>query len=312
MIQDFNTVLRELFRNQIIALRLLPTDPLASVLDEQIGFRPPDQDWRGHVTTNIGSRRALNIYMIDVRQNRKLRSNQRQRVPNNGVWEEQPAPHRIDCHYLITAWSPDNDAEDATQSELDLLYETLAVLLENSPLNPSAVYPPGSPDLNNIDPAIRQADLPLEAAPVEGFPKLAEFWGAMGEGYRWKPAIHMIVTLPVIRRVEIAGPMVTTRLIEYRQMGKPETAEIWIQIGGHVLDATVNPVLPMVDAWVQLETTGGVALQTTKTNQLGRFTFERLQPGPYQLRWRGGTHSEPPPRAIEIPSPTGEYDLRFE
>jgi hypothetical protein len=112
--------------------------------------------------------------------------------------------------------------------------------------------------------------------------------------------------------VEIAGPMVTTRLIEYRQMGKPETAEIWIQIGGHVLDATVNPVLPMVDAWVQLETTGGVALQTTKTNQLGRFTFERLQPGPYQLRWRGGTHSEPPPRAIEIPSPTGEYDLRFE
>ena len=34
--------------------------------------------------------------------------------------------------------------------------------------------------------------------------------------------------------------MVTTRITEYRQTGRPETAEVWIQIGGHVLDATIN------------------------------------------------------------------------
>jgi hypothetical protein len=42
------------------------------------------------------------------------------------------------------------------------------------------------------------------------------------------------VTLPVVLLRQISGPMVTTLITEYRQTGKPETAEIRIQIGGHV------------------------------------------------------------------------------
>jgi hypothetical protein len=105
--------------------------------------------------------------------------------------------------------------------------------------------------------------------------------------------------------------MVTTRITEYRQTGRPETAEVWIQIGGHVLDTTVNPPLPVASAWVQLETPTGAIVQTTQTNNLGRFTFERLHPNPYQLRWRATGFTDPPPRPIEVPSPTGEYDLQF-
>ncbi|MBK9052308.1 MAG: hypothetical protein IPL78_15805 [Chloroflexi bacterium] len=68
--------------------------------------------------------------------------------------------------------------------------------------------------------------------PGEGFAKLAEFWGTMGISQRWKPGIHLIVTIPVLLLTEFAGPMVTTRITEYRRTGQPETADIWIQIAG--------------------------------------------------------------------------------
>jgi hypothetical protein len=86
--------------------------------------------------------------------------------------------------------------------------------------------------------------------PVEGFPKLAEFWGAMGANHRWKPAVYLVVTIPVVLRTEIAGPMVTTRITEYRQTGKPETAEVWIQIGGHVLTRSLPQTIVVGSATV--------------------------------------------------------------
>jgi hypothetical protein len=137
----------------------------------------------------------------------------------------------------------------------------------------------------------------------------------MGANHRWKPAVYLVVTIPVILRTELAGPMVTTRITEYRHTGKPETAEVWIQIGGHVLDAT-NPLKDgspalVTGAWVRLEDPAGTSLQTTETNDMGRFTFGRLRPGAYQLRWRATGHPEPAPCLIEVPSPSGEYDLTF-
>jgi hypothetical protein len=152
---------------------------------------------------------------------------------------ETPAPRRIDCHYVITAWSPVivTDSVEPTLDEHTLLYQVMAVLMQNAPLNPSRIYHPGTTPLNSVPEIIRNADLPTQVLPPEGFPKLAEFWGAMGAGDCWKPVIYLIVTLPVILRAEIAGPMVTTRITEYRQMNQPETAEVWIQIGGHVWGA---------------------------------------------------------------------------
>jgi hypothetical protein len=86
--------------------------------------------------------------------------------------------------------------------------------------------------------------------PPDGFHKLAEFWSGMGQGARWKPAIYLIVTVPVALILEVAGPMVTTRITDYRMTGHPETAEVWIQIGGHVFspDRTVAVANSVVNA----------------------------------------------------------------
>ncbi len=299
--------------SQVQSLRPAPNQ---DVIDDQVRFQPPNEGWRQYVaglTVNGFPAMALNAYLFDLRENRKLRSNQRTREINNGVVIETPAPQRIDCHYLITAWSPADIAPqiEPTLDEHALLYETTRVLMHHDSLVPRLIYEPdplpqGFPDL------IADEELPAEVLPVEGFPKLAEFWNTMGSSHPWKPAIYLIVTLPVASPAEISGPMVTTRITEYRQSGLPETAEVWIQIGGHVLDATGPDPVPVQGAWVQLETTTGKPLQTTETNALGQYTFNKLRAGQYSLRWRAGAFQEPPPRLIEVPSPSGEYDLRFE
>ena len=304
MIHHLDNLLRHLFLAQI--------DEITS--EDQVGFQPPDEDWRGHVT-NL-ERNALNVYLVDLRENRQLRSNERVRAVQNGIVSETPAPRRVDCHYLITAWSP-AEATPAVEPTLDehaLLAAVTGVLMQNESLIPREVYAP-DPLPTTFPPEVADAELPTSVLPVEGFPKLAEFWGTMGANHPWKPAVYLVVTIPVILRTEIAGPMVTTRITEYRQTGRPETAEVWIQIGGHVLDATNllpdGAPAPVAAAWVRLEDLAGTALQTTKTNAMGRFTFGQLRPGEYQLRWRATGHPAPDPRPIEVPSSSGEYDLTF-
>jgi hypothetical protein len=425
--------------------------------DTQVRFEPPNQDWRTYVSNlTVGGNpvNALNIYLADLRENRRLRSNERIRTFENGIANDEPAPARVDCHYLLSAWSPavPGPAVEPTLDEHALLYQAIAVLMQHAPFNPSRVFPAGSVALNAWPGLFRDVDLPVVVLPVEGFNKLAEFWSGMGQGSLWRPAIYIVVTIPVALLTEIAGPIVTTRITKYLITGRPETVEIWIQIGGHVFspnrlvavgnanvqviggggslitvdnaapfrvgdtitsnninraaitqiagnnltlsnalaglvvgnvvrianitssqnrfrmadasglvpgtvvitgDDATNPgttvteqaVIDSVSAdsfvtlkadlsrtrtfnlnvaagnaptlrealsgvWVSLETVPGELLQTTQTNDAGRFTFGDLHPGTYVLRTRALGLAEIT-RNIDVPSPTGEYDLQF-
>ena len=299
MIDHLDNLLRHIFLAQIAEI----------TSEDQISFQPPDEDWRGHVT-NL-QRNALNVYLVDLRENRKLRSNERTLGIQNGIVSETPAPLRVDCHYLITAWSPApvTQAVEPTVDEHTLLYQVTAILMNHESLVPRQVYAP-DPLPANFPDLIADAELPIVILPVEGFPKYAEFWGTMGAKHSWKPAIYLVVTLPVALQTEIAGPMVTTRITEYRQSGRSETAEVWIQVSGTVLTPSGSPPrpTPVARAWVRLETPAGEALQTAETNDLGRFTFGGLHMGSYQLQVQAqGHHGTLQP--ISVPSPTGSYDV---
>lgn len=300
MIDHLDNLLRKLILMQNIGL----TD------EAQIRFQPPDEVWRTHVT-NL-QHIALNVYLVDLRENRKLRSNERVRSIEDGIISEEPPPSLVDCYYLITAWSPAaiGPAVEPTVDEHVLLYRVAAALIRNIPLNPSRIYPPGSAALAAIPESIRDADLPTLVLPAEGFPKLAEFWGTMGINHRWRPAIYLVVTVPITFKKEIAGPIVTTLITEYCQAGSFEDAEVWVQIGGHVLDTSVAPPKAVPNAWVELGTQTGEPLRATETDEDGRFAFDNLHLGKYRLEARAPGRN-PLPRTIEVPSPTGEYDLRF-
>jgi hypothetical protein len=302
--------------NNLLRASLL--DGINELTDEtQIRFQPPDDDWRTYVSNlTVGGNpvNAVNAYLVDLRENRGLRSNERTFTHNQvGDVTAEPAPARLDCHYLITTWSPatPTPAVEPSLDEHRLLYNISELMLRRGALIPSAVYPVGSGALAAWPERFRDSELPLVPAPVDGFSKLAEFWGSMGTGGRWKPALYLIVTLPVALLDEFVGPMVTTKIVEYRQTGIPETAEVWISIGGRVLDSNTlvnNEPTAVPEAWVELTDINDRRLQLKQTNELGRFTFEDLTAGRYKIKSEAIGLSAPP-RVIDVPSPTGEDDL---
>ena len=231
----------------------------------------------------------------------------------DGNVRETVASRRVDCHYLVSAWSPatSTQAVEPTVDEHLLLYKVIAALNRAEPLVPRAIYapnplPPGFPS------AVADAELPTVLMPPEGFPKLAEFWGTMGNNHRHKPIVYLQLTVPVIYDQVPSGPMVTTRISEFRTSGGPD--QLWIEIGGHVRNsATPLPdgsPAPLADAVVIIETLSGIRIQDARSDARGRFIFGHLAQGDYRLRaWTDALAAIA--REVRVPSPSGEYDLTF-
>ncbi len=276
----------------------------------QVRFQPPDQALRAFVTALNDE--VISVYLAEVRENRELRSNAADRADQLGEVWEQRAPERLDCHYLISAFSPAQAAPmgpEPTEVEHELLYDVAAALLLEQPLNPSRLYASTSPEYAAWGNQVGE-DLPTRVAPESGFDKLGEFWSSMGQAERWRPPIHAVVTVPVLMAQRQVGPMVTTSITEFRIDGAASSTETMVQIGGHVRDGTASNPTPVEGAWVRLETSTGALLQYTSTDVDGRFTFLRLSPAQGHYRLHAGSQGFGPlTRAIDVPSETGEYDL---
>jgi hypothetical protein len=162
-----------------------------------IGFQPPDDDWRTKAIP--GNAIAVNVFLTDMRENRRLRSNERLRTMVNGDITEQPEPRRMDCHYLITAWSPATVTPqvDPTLDEHGLLGAIANAFANADPLRALDIFagvgiPAGMPAV------LLSYPLPVTLMPVEGFHKYAEFWGTMGRHHQpWKPAVYVVTALPL-------------------------------------------------------------------------------------------------------------------
>jgi len=305
MIDHLDTLLHRLFRNSIAEL----------TSDAQVRFQPPDEDWRALVpaiTDAAGSpANSLNVYLADLRENRKLRSNARERtVVDRDVFEEPPA-RRVDCHYLISAWSPVavSMAIDPTTDEHALLAEATRVIGAHDELDPVAIYaasnPPEAPPA-----AIADEKFPITLLPVEGFPKIAEFWGTMGEKNRWKPLLYAVVTVALREAPQRAGPIVTTTITRTLQRDVPASASTRYHIGGAVLDSAAPPQ-PVALAWVELLTTANERHAFTRADALGRFVFADVNAGAWRLRASATPLGVSAPRDISVPEPSGTYDVMF-
>ena len=123
--------------------------------------------------------------------------------------------------------------------------------------------------------------------PVEGFRQFAEFWQTMGSDRPWKPAVHMVITLPVPQPTFVMGGIVTTSLAEVALEDGKGAPDVLVVIGGVVRDHTGAPV---PGAWIRLETPPvspaiiGEPIQTSSTDALGRFAFDRLGRASYVIR----------------------------
>jgi hypothetical protein len=304
MLAQLDRMIRDVLVAQIAAITSLA----------QIRFQPPDAAFRTDVV-NLNAV-ALNVYLVELRENRKLRSNERIRTIDDGVVFTEQAPDRMDCLYLISAWSPAQPGGlvEPTIDEHALLYEAAAVLTLQGDLRPSRVYPPADPALALWPARFRDVTLPVGVLTVEGYAKLADFWASMGSDARWRPVVQLTVTLPIALVREQAGPMVTTMLTRYRMSGLPATDELWMHIGGQVLDMAAplpnGDPSPVAGAWVRLETLTGVLVRRAVTDDAGRFRLDQLRGAQYRLR-TGAVGLGEQTRVVDVPTETGEYDLVF-
>lgn len=286
MIDYLDGLLAQLFSTQVPSLSA-----------SQISFNPPNQDWRTLISA--ATKISLNVYLVEFTENLHLRSNERYANGSGPLIQETRAPARLDCRYLISAWSPAkaHPMTDPSSEEGVLLYQVMQVLLDNAPLYANAIYAPAAlpagfpPELNN-------PPLPIVIAPGEPFPKLPDFWMRMDTF--WRPVMDLTVTIPVVRAVRPWGPPVTTLITEYGTVGVPKEEEL-IVIGGTVRLPSLDPA---PGAWVRLIELDRIVT----TNLAGQFIFSGLRRGSYNLEAGAPGHAITP-RPIDVPSLTGEYDI---
>ncbi len=125
MIDDLDRTIRELLNQEL---------PRVQAGQVDVAFFPPNRDWRRESS-------ALNFFLYDVRENAVLRQHQWQEVrsgePGARVADHQVQlkrmPLRLDCFYMVTAWSTDPIDEHR------LLTECLIALARYPVLNQQAL-----------------------------------------------------------------------------------------------------------------------------------------------------------------------------
>jgi hypothetical protein len=239
-------------------------------------FTVPDDAWQTRVRTDNTLR--LNMYLYEVRENRDFRRAEWDTLSSASATtavQSQP-PVYLDCHYLVSAWSPAEDTE-ATSPVLDehlVLAEALRVLLRTPIVTPQSLGVVGG------GPVFEQSEVCLSVAPPEAPRILNDFWSTMR--LPWRPAIQVVATAPLDLLVDLPpAPRLTTLIQRFATPGQP--GEERITIGGWVLRAADDS--PITAATVdRLSLDSGAVLETATTDTQGRFTFEGLGPGTQRLR----------------------------
>lgn len=276
MLDLLDTLLRDFLLAQVPSLAPMSGQP---VNETQVSSSPPDETWRS--TLGDPGSPGLNVYLVELRENVRLRSLERTERREGSNHFTTRFPYRVDCHYLISAYAsalPTNQPSP-TQWEHQLLHDATRSLARNRYLKASEFYPPGTTELNSWPEHIRDHELPIEVNPAAGFPKLAEFWGTMpGATHPWRPVVYLIVTIPIEMAEARPVEMVRHAIVNYTQLGLTdergrETKEALEEIGGVVLDDAGKPV---AGAWVILEDANQRRLARTTSDAEGKFIISLM------------------------------------
>ena len=192
MFNDLDDTLRALLTS------IAPSAPV-ELRNADISFSTPDQ-------TFTPARDTLNVFLYGVSENRQMRDPAPIIERSNGQYERRRPPIRVDCAYLVTAWSTaTGDVKIAREHRL--LGLALA-WLNRFPLIPPA-FLQGSLTNQPFDP-------PTVVAQMDHQEHVGEFWSALGVSPR--PAFTLIATIALELDAQIEGPPVVTSELRFEQM----------------------------------------------------------------------------------------------
>jgi hypothetical protein len=249
-------------------------DTLEAILDDsaapielrnaEVSFETPDKNFAPPQAT-------VNLFLFEVKENRELRDPIPIREIVAGNFIRRTPPLRVDCMYLVTAWS--NQIGAAKIAEEHQLLAQALIWLSRFQTIPAGFLQGGL--IGQPFPP------PTLVAQMNSDKNMGEFWTALGSAPR--PGFYLIVTIAMDLGVNAPeGPPVVTKEIKLRRMapaGGPTPApETVFEIGGTVReDGTPNPI---TDALVRLLELNRAAT----TDPDGRFKLDGLKAGNYTLR----------------------------
>jgi hypothetical protein len=259
---------------------------LPELLNADVSFLTPD---RNHAP----GRPTVNLFLYETRENRVLRDPVPRIEPRGGLSVRRLPPIRVDCFYMVTAWSDDHGA-DKVRNEHHLLSQAFRWLSRFPEIPAQHLAAAGLAGQEYAPPTL--------VAQMDSFKSAGEFWTSLGIAPR--PFFNLIVTLTMDLDRELEEFPVTTVHTNYHA-GDPASGDRRAVIAGTVRDRNAALVR---DAWVRLDPAGF----TTSTDADGRFVFDNVAPGTgLTLRARAPGFAEALLPNLSIPSVNGRYDLTF-
>lgn len=244
-----------------------------------VGFTVPDKDFGPAQAT-------LDLFLHEVQENRGLRDVAPivQPLPAGG-WESERPPLRVDCTYLVTAWSPKTGALRAAE-EHRLLGRALLWLGRFSVI-------PDQYTRGALKTPPQPYPLATTVAQTREGQSMGEFWTALGIAPR--PAFSLTVTIALQAYTETETlPALTAIQLRTGLLDEPE-------LYGRVLDSQLNGVPGAAVTLVE-------ASRTVTADALGEFRFTAVPFGSYTLAVTSAGHPDTS-RQVEYENAAQAHDV---
>ncbi|MBN1641154.1 MAG: DUF4255 domain-containing protein [Anaerolineae bacterium] len=280
MINDLDEVLRQLLIQEL-SIHNGEVD---------ISFEQPSREW----AARVGGRPTLNVFLYDVRENKKLRQTRPpwDVIPNaDGTVTQRRKPVRVDLHYMITAWASD------PQDEHRLLTSSLMALFRQPHL-PLRLLPESLQD--------QPVPVPLEVAQYDELHNPADIWNVLDNEMR--AAVALTVTLALDPYQPVVGPLVRTRELRFGQSAAPALQQLYERAGMDTYWTIGGSIRvggePLKEGSISVVEQG----RDVRLQPGGRFAIGHLRSGEYTLEVAvdGGA-----PRRFKIAVPAPDYVLEI-
>jgi hypothetical protein len=165
-----------------------------------VAFEAPDGEW----SAALSAKPTVDLYLWDIRPNLSERESGEVVIEENGRRVRRAPLPRVDCRYLVTAWTSE------VRDEHSLLGDVLSALL---------LYPVIEAEhLQGIFAGVRP--LPGLRLRTGDGSENSDFWSALGG--QLKPGLDLVVTVTVDATLRtVAGPPVETVHVEAQQTVAP-------------------------------------------------------------------------------------------
>lgn len=284
MIQDLDLTLKTLVQS----VAGTSTTTFTLLRAAEVSFLTPDSDYSKSVGQN-----TVDFFLYDVKENRDLRVNTPTLIKTGTTFTRVLPPLRLDCSYIVTAWSSSQGDVQVAQ-EHQLLAEALQ-WLKGFPLIPSSAWQ--GELVNSIYPP------PLWTALVDPNKNAGEFWLALGISPR--AAFFVTVTLALPIGTSVTAPAVATVATSVQPADAQLQADGMLQVGGQVQTATGTAVAAATVAL--LNAAGNVVAQAT-TDARGNYAFARVVEGNYVLQ-AAAVGFQVATKSVGIPGTAASYNV---